>query len=240
MTPAECRPQVERGRHRPGRARQGAEPWLCGFGLRLQARDSRAWSGSLASGAPAPSAAVVPHGGGTHGSERGCATPVPRPPVSCCGWGDCGLGSVGVCRAAQHPAVRCRPLALARGSEHGALQPGRRSCFRLGPEAAETWPGSWPRGPLRADTRLASRQPKAIACRGRQHPRAPRKNSETLRRVTHPGRPPPAALPPGPSASWRLEALCHPTSHGVWPVCLGAAGSRGQTGSPCGLSLSRA
>lgn len=214
MTPAECRPSLG-----GAGARQGAEPWLCGFGLRLQARDSHAWSGSLASGAPAPSAAVVPHGGGTHGSERGCATPVPRPPVSCCGWGDCGLGSVGVSRAAQHPAVRCRPLALARGSEHGALQPGRRSCFRPGPEAAETWPGSWPPGATAGRHKAGVQAAKGHRLPG---PPAPTGPTEKLRNAT-PRRPPREAAsrcpatwtigfvvtrgPLSPHESWRLARV---------------------------------
>lgn len=88
--------------------------------------------------------------------------------------------------------------SMARSSRAGVL------ASVLDPRQRGPGPVHGHRGPLRAraHTRLASRQPKAIACRGRQHPRAPRKNSETLRHVTHPGRPPPAALPPGPSASW--------------------------------------
>lgn len=129
------------------------------------------------------------------------------------------MGSVGVSRAAQQPAVRCRPLALARGSEHGALQPGRRSCFRLGPEAAETWPGSWPPGATAGRHKAGVQAAKGHRLPG---PPAPTGPTEKLRNAT-PRHPPREAAshcpatwtigfvvtraPLSPHESWRLARV---------------------------------
>lgn len=199
MTPAECRPQVERGRHRPGRAQsrgsvglgsdsrrgtaaRGQAPWRPARPPRLPP-----WSRTVA--APtAVSEAVRPPSPGRPSHAAGGETTA---------WGASARPELPSTRLSGAVLSRSPAgLSMARSSRAGVL------ASVLDPRQRRPGPVHGHRGPLRADTRLASRQPKAIACRGRQHPRAPRKNSETLRHVTHPGRPPPTALPPGPSASW--------------------------------------